>query len=43
MFFVIVSIFFNTLRISMSDLVILLIIQTYLFTMGDEYFDVLKN
>jgi hypothetical protein len=43
MFFVMVSIFFNTQRISMSDLVVLLIIQTYLFSMGDEYFDVLKN
>ena len=43
MFFVMVSIFFNTQRISMSDLVILLIIQTYLFSMGDKYFDVWKN
>jgi hypothetical protein len=37
LFVIIVFIFFSTQRISMGDLVILLIIQTYLFSMGDEY------
>ncbi len=40
---VIISIFFNIQRVVIADLVVLLIIQTYLFSMGDEYFDVLKN
>ena len=34
---VILDIFFTTLRINISDLIILLIIQTYLFSMGNEY------
>ena len=34
---VILYIFFTTLRINIGDLIILLIIQTYLFSMGNEY------
>jgi hypothetical protein len=34
---VILYIFFATLRINISDLVVLLILQTYLFSMGNKY------